>query len=90
MRIFEFDAEISEERTLKIPPELTEQVDPHQVVHVTLHVSDGREETKPLDEKAAAVMATFGACKDDASLVEIFKEIDKERHAYLGREINIP
>jgi hypothetical protein len=90
MRTFEFDAEISEERTLKIPQELAKQVDSHQVVHVILHIGDGKEEPKPPDEKAAAVMATFGACKDDGSLVEIFKEIDKERHAYLGREVNIP
>lgn len=65
MKTLEFDTEVTEERTLKIPQELAEQVDTHQVVHVILHVRDGEKQPTSADEKAVAVMATFGSCKDD-------------------------
>ncbi|BAZ12338.1 hypothetical protein NIES4071_41680 [Calothrix sp. NIES-4071] len=40
------------------------------------------------DEKLAKLNQLFGAWKDDTELIEIFTEIDKNRHAYRGREIN--
>ncbi len=40
------------------------------------------------DEKLAKLNQLFGVWKDDTELIEIFTEIDKDRHAYKGREIN--
>ena len=81
MKILEFNAQVSEEHTLKIPPELVEQVDAHQVAGVILFIRDGDKARQSPGEKAAALTATFGSCKEDESLVGIFRDIDRERHA---------
>ncbi|MBW4604276.1 MAG: hypothetical protein KME29_33100 [Calothrix sp. FI2-JRJ7] len=46
------------------------------------------QEALTSDEKLAKLNQLFGAWKDDTELIEIFTEIDKDRHAYKGREIN--
>ncbi|NEP10052.1 MAG: hypothetical protein F6K14_07495 [Symploca sp. SIO2C1] len=40
------------------------------------------------DEKWKPLQAIIGAWKNDKEITEIFDEIDKERHADLGRAIN--
>ncbi len=44
MKTLEFETEISEEHTLKIPPDLVRQVEVRQSVRVILLVGDGEEE----------------------------------------------
>ena len=39
------------------------------------------------DDKLLKLNKLFGAWKDQPELMEIFTEIDKERHAYRGRSI---
>ena len=39
-------------------------------------------------EKLARLNKLFGAWKDQPELIEIFAEIDKDRHAYRGRSID--
>lgn len=45
---------------------------------------------KPLtdEERLAKLNQLFGAWKDQPELMEIFAEIDKDRHAYRGRSID--
>ena len=45
---------------------------------------------KPLtdEERLAKLNQLFGAGKDQPELMEIFAEIDKDRHAYRGRSID--
>ena len=88
MNRLEFDTEITEERTLKIPDELAAQVSAHDLVHVVLQPGDGMMPARAREEQEQALMATFGSCKDDASLTAIFEEIDRTRHADLGREVD--
>jgi hypothetical protein len=40
------------------------------------------------EERLAKLNKLFGAWKDQPELMEIYEEIDKERHAYRGREID--
>lgn len=40
------------------------------------------------EEKLARLNKLFGAWKDQPELMEIFAEIDKDRHAYRGRSID--
>ena len=40
MKTLEFETEVSEEHTLKIPPDLAQQVGVHQSVHVILLVDN--------------------------------------------------
>jgi hypothetical protein len=40
------------------------------------------------EERLARINQVLGAWKDQADLVEIFAEIDRERHAYRGRQID--
>ncbi len=40
------------------------------------------------EEKRARLNKLFGAWKDQPELMEIFAEIDKDRHAYRGRSID--
>ncbi|RUT03895.1 hypothetical protein DSM106972_048090 [Dulcicalothrix desertica PCC 7102] len=40
------------------------------------------------DEKLAKLNQLFGTWKDKPELIEIFTELDKNRHAYGGREIS--
>ena len=44
MKTLEFETEVSEEHTLKIPPNLAQQVDVHQPVRVILLVGDGDDQ----------------------------------------------
>jgi hypothetical protein len=39
-------------------------------------------------ERLARINQVLGAWKDQADLVEMFAEIDRERHAYRGRRID--
>jgi hypothetical protein len=59
-------------------------------IFVELQVPSASATGKALtnDEKLAKLNQLFGAWKDDTELIEIFTEIDKDRHAYKGREIN--
>jgi hypothetical protein len=40
------------------------------------------------EERLARINQVLGAWKDQADLVEIFAEIDRERHVYRGRQID--
>jgi hypothetical protein len=40
------------------------------------------------EERLARINQVFGAWKDQPDLVEIFAEIDRDRHAYRGRQID--
>jgi hypothetical protein len=40
------------------------------------------------EERLDRINQVLGAWKDQADLVEIFAEIDRERHAYRGRQID--
>ena len=40
------------------------------------------------EERLAKLNKLFGAWKDQPELMEIYEEIDKERHTYRGREID--
>ena len=44
MKTLEFETEVSEEHTLKIPPDLAQQVGVHQSVHVILLVGNGDDQ----------------------------------------------
>ncbi|GJD19138.1 hypothetical protein RIVM261_040940 [Rivularia sp. IAM M-261] len=72
--------------------ELLEQINDipdNTEILVELHVpSATTQEALTSDEKLAKLNQLFGVWKDDTELIEIFTEIDKDRHAYKGREIN--
>jgi len=89
MKQLEFDSKISEDRMIEIPQGLAQQVGTHQVVHVVVSVPDDPGRQPPANGKIAALMATFGSCKDE-SLALIFEEIDAKRHRDQGRQINLP
>jgi hypothetical protein len=40
------------------------------------------------EERLDRINQVLGAWKDQANLVEIFAEIDRERHVYRGRQID--
>lgn len=75
--------------------ELLDQVDniPDGVeIMVELVVSSHKnaEVKQPLtdEERLARLNQLFGAWKDQPELIEIFAEIDQQRHAYQGRVID--
>lgn len=75
--------------------ELLDQVDniPDGVeIMVELVVSSHKnaEAKQPLtdEERLARLNQLFGAWKDQPELIEIFAEIDQQRHAYQGRVID--
>ncbi len=74
--------------------ELLEQVDSipdgiEIVVDLQVDINSSSEVKQPLtdEERLAKLNQLFGDWKDQPELVEIFAEIDKERHIYYGREI---
>ncbi len=74
--------------------ELLEQVDNipdgvEIVVDLQVDINSSSEVKQPLtdEERLAKLNQLFGAWKDQPELIEIFAEIDKERHIYYGREI---
>ncbi len=69
-------------------PDLAEQVGAHELVHVVLQTTERFLPARTDEEQAQAMMATFGACRDDPSLSAIFEEIDRKRHADMGREVD--
>ena len=82
MKPVEFNAKISPDRTVRIPSELARELPTDATVHVAL---------TPLDQhqsRLEVLANTFGSCKDD-SLTEIFQQIDIDRHADTGRDIDI-
>ena len=48
--------------------------------HPLEHLSD--------EERLVRINQVFGAWKDQPDLIKIFAEIDRERHAYRGRQID--
>jgi hypothetical protein len=47
-----------------------------------------RQKKKSLEEKKNIIESLCGSWADDNSIDAIFKEIDLQRHAYLGRKVN--
>jgi hypothetical protein len=47
-----------------------------------------RQKGKSLEEKKNIIESLCGSWADDKSIDIIFKEIDSQRHIYLGRKIN--
>ena len=74
--------------------ELLEQVDVPDGTEVSLEVeilSNLDNSSKPPltdEERLAKLNELFGAWKDQPDLDEIFAQIDRERHAYRGRQID--
>lgn len=74
--------------------ELLEQIDVPDGTEVSLEVEilpDSDKSSKPPltdEERLAKLNELFGAWKDQTDLDEIFAEIDRERHAYRGRQID--
>jgi len=73
--------------------ELLEQIDSipdgsEVIVNLEMNVNNTSETKQPLtdEERLAKLNQLFGAWKDQPELIEIFAEIDKERHAYYGRD----
>jgi len=46
------------------------------------------QKKKSLEEKKNIIESLCGSWADDNSIDAIFKEIDSQRHAYLGRKVN--
>lgn len=88
MKTLEFDAEISDERTLTIPADVAAQVAARQPVHVIIELRDVAMSFRTREERLAAFLATAGSCKDDPTLTAIFEQIDRERHQDFGREVD--
>ncbi|MEW6587141.1 MAG: hypothetical protein AB1442_16215 [Nitrospirota bacterium] len=40
------------------------------------------------EEKRQVIDELSGAWSDDPSIVDVFKEIEEQRHGYLGRQVN--
>lgn len=58
---------------------------------IIVELSDLRIQEKQAatdEERLAKLNQLFGAWKDQPELMEIFTEIDRQRHAYQGREID--
>ena len=85
MKPVEFDTRVLPGGTLRIPPELAEQISTDQQVHVTVAPAERDPEIV-----RRGIASTFGAWKADPSTLSIFDEIDRERHADLGREVELP
>ena len=83
MKPVEFNAKISADRTVSIPSELAHEIPADVTVHVALTPIDQRQ------SRLEGLIQTFGSCKDD-SLSDIFRQIESDRHADTGRDINIP
>ncbi|MGH7213198.1 MAG: hypothetical protein ACREIT_00220 [Tepidisphaeraceae bacterium] len=83
MKPVEFDAELTPDRTLRIPEPLAGGLPPSGRVRVRITQTP----TPPLDV-AAAIKATFGSCADP-SLDAIFRTIDDERHRDTGRPVQV-
>jgi hypothetical protein len=79
----EFNAKVSPDRTVRIPSELAHEIPADSTVHVAL--TPVNQHQSRLD----ALAQTFGSCKDD-SLADIFEQIENDRHADTGRDIDIP
>lgn len=75
--------------------ELLEQVNAPDGIEVTVEVEipaiRASESERPLsdEERLAKLNALFGAWKDQPDLDKIFDQIDRERHAYQGRQIDV-
>ena len=85
MKPVEFDTKVLPGGTLRIPSDLATQLPTDQQVHVTVVPAERDPEAV-----RRGIASTFGAWKDDPSINEIFEEIDRERHADLGREVELP
>ena len=83
MKPVEFNTRVLPGGTLIIPSELAAQLSPDQHVHVTLVPAERDPEAV-----RRGIASTFGAWKDDPSIGEIFEQIDRERHADQGRDID--
>jgi len=82
MKPVEFNAKVSADRTVRIPSELAHEIPADATVHVALTPMNQHQ------SRVEALAQTFGSCKDD-SLSEIFRQIEIDRHADTGRDIDI-
>jgi hypothetical protein len=75
--------------------ELSEAVDFPDGIELTIELEILAKPAEQTDqslsdaEKLAKLNQVFGAWKDQPDLDENFAEIDRERHAYRGRQINL-
>lgn len=85
MKTVEFDTTVMQGGTLRIPSELLAQLPPDQPVHVIV-IPSGRDAST--DARRQALLEPEGAWADDDSIPGIFEEIERERHADRGRDID--
>ena len=83
MKPVEFNAKVSSDHTVRIPQDFAQEIPPESTVHVALTPVNHHQ------ARLEALKRTFGSCRDD-SLAKIFEQIDHDRHADTGREIEIP
>lgn len=85
MKTVEFDTTVMQGGTLRIPSELSAQLPPDQPVHVIV-IASGRDTSA--DARRQALLESAGAWADDDSIPGIFEEIERERHADRGRDVD--
>ena len=84
VKTLEFDAMVIG-GILRIPSELSGQLSVDQIVHVIITPTGAAASA---DERRRALLETAGAWADDPSIPAIFEEIDRERHADRGRDVD--
>lgn len=59
------------------------------LVELEVPSANTKEEILTDDQRLSKLNQLFGGWKDEPELIEIFTEIDTERHTYRGREIKL-
>jgi hypothetical protein len=79
-------------QSIELLEQINEIPDGTEII-IDLKISSDDENTKHKrsltdEERLAKLNQLFGRWKDQSELLEIYEEIDRERHSYHGREID--
>jgi len=77
-------------QTIELPEQLDNIEDGQEVIVSIQQMTPSSPTPKPIlsdQERLERLNQLFGVWKDQPDLIEIFAEIDRERHTYRGREI---